>query len=100
MADAPDSQDALASYVPPAPSSLSSSNHHPCRFMSITGADSGSAMQFLELTNWKLAEAVRPSSFSPLDPLAHARFRSISTWRAAVKAPPQPSRSLVRPRAA
>ncbi|KAE8981162.1 hypothetical protein PR003_g24994 [Phytophthora rubi] len=40
MADAPDSQDALAS------------------FMSITGADSGSALQFLELTNWKLAEAV------------------------------------------
>ncbi|EGZ11092.1 hypothetical protein PHYSODRAFT_352438 [Phytophthora sojae] len=40
MADAPDAQDALAS------------------FMSITGADSGSALQFLELTNWKLAEAV------------------------------------------
>ncbi|ETI31732.1 hypothetical protein, variant 1 [Phytophthora nicotianae CJ01A1] len=40
MADAPDSQDALAS------------------FMSITGADSGSALQFLELTNWKLDEAV------------------------------------------
>ncbi|KAG6620784.1 putative ubiquitin regulatory protein [Phytophthora cinnamomi] len=40
MADAPDSQEALAS------------------FMSITGADPGSALQFLELTNWKLAEAV------------------------------------------
>lgn len=40
MADAPDSQDALAS------------------FMSITGADSGSALQYLELTNWKLDEAV------------------------------------------
>ncbi|KAG3111121.1 hypothetical protein PI124_g11056 [Phytophthora idaei] len=40
MADAPDSQDALAS------------------FMSITGADSGSAQQFLELTNWELDEAV------------------------------------------
>lgn len=27
-------------------------------FMSITGADSGSALQFLELTNWNLGEAV------------------------------------------
>uniref|UniRef100_A0AAV1V8I3 UBX domain-containing protein n=1 Tax=Peronospora matthiolae TaxID=2874970 RepID=A0AAV1V8I3_9STRA len=27
-------------------------------FMNITGADSGSAMQYLELTNWKLDEAV------------------------------------------
>lgn len=30
-----------------------------CRFMSITGADSAVALQFLELTNWKLDEAVR-----------------------------------------
>ncbi|KAG2503023.1 hypothetical protein JM16_009139 [Phytophthora kernoviae] len=28
------------------------------QFMSITGADSGSALQFLELTNWTLSEAV------------------------------------------
>ncbi|CAH0484537.1 unnamed protein product [Peronospora farinosa] len=40
MADARDSQEALAS------------------FMNITGADSGSALQFLELTNWQLDEAV------------------------------------------
>ncbi|CAI5731215.1 unnamed protein product [Peronospora destructor] len=40
MADARNSQEALAS------------------FMSITGADSGSALQFLELTNWKLDEAL------------------------------------------
>ncbi|KAL3660714.1 hypothetical protein V7S43_014117 [Phytophthora oleae] len=40
MADSPESQDALAS------------------FMSITGADPSSALQFLELTNWKLDEAV------------------------------------------
>ncbi|KAL4150918.1 hypothetical protein PRNP1_010307 [Phytophthora ramorum] len=40
MADAPDAQEALAS------------------FMSITGADSSSALQYLELTSWKLDESV------------------------------------------
>ncbi|KAK1946379.1 Plant UBX domain-containing protein 7 [Phytophthora citrophthora] len=40
MENPPDSQDALSS------------------FMSITGADSSSALQYLELTNWKLDEAV------------------------------------------
>ncbi|CEG49313.1 Predicted ubiquitin regulatory protein, contains UAS and UBX domains [Plasmopara halstedii] len=40
MGDEPESQDALAS------------------FMSITGANSGTALQFLELTNWNLDEAV------------------------------------------
>lgn len=61
MADAPDAQDALASYVaaPPLPRALRPPNglflpSPPLRlrrFMSITGADSGSALQFLEVSS-------------------------------------------------
>ncbi|EEY59328.1 uncharacterized protein PITG_11323 [Phytophthora infestans T30-4] len=79
MADAPYSQDALAA------------------FMSITGADSGSALQFLELSNWKLDEAVNlymesgGQSASTAFAAPHQRTASSS---ASFSPPPAPSTDM------